>query len=892
MGVKGFNTWFRKQFPGAYVGVKRQYDHLYIDMASFLHEELRKAEDVDHFHMRLHARLDKTLKLVDPRKSVVFALDGPAPLAKLLTQRMRRRKEAQKEARTGPRPLSSLGLTPGTPLMAMIQESLTYYICRRLQTAKWQHLHFELSGATVKGEGEVKILSRLLRPWADVQPEDTHALIANDSDVVLMALVTPARNVYVLAEPGRVGRRVGPAAGVAAAASKGAQKGRQARAKVAAGARGLPMMGGFTCFSVAALQLLWLKKYPFLRGATPQDTAESLARLQMDLVILVVLSAGNDYLPALVGGRLQGNSLWESYLKLKSNREWAHEPLLTWRDGEARLNAACLTALLKAWPRAQNRYLVSYDEDDTVVYKPPADPLRYLEGLEWFLKMYAEGGCTDYRFTYDAYAPAPSQILSAFAADSLQEASPQAQNLGQDSSETSDAPSAAPLPSNNQAGRLQRISESTEALLPTVCAMALLPGGPMGLAYAPTALRHLMTNPDSPIADLYQDCSQCTALSQESGRLNTERTEAQQVLAAAAKALAAAEAAAAGHKEGLEAAVAQAAVEAATAALAEGKRHVQQIKDQTRALEATRAEHMRLQHPYAPFPIDRLEAAVRAVPLESFPVVQRDAAVFGPAYKFWRGSDSEAASSGFTPPDAPFADAPEEPSRMIEREEIPEVLPVLVQQPTFIDYAAAEGREIEQATSSQTSAKEGKQSSEAGQTEAGNSQQLLQASAGMRHMRRKMGKGKAARRARKPHKPAGLMSNGDLVPREETEARQSSLPGSTPDSTAAALEGRAAAQPWVGRTGEGTGLGATASEMVYSAVTYSGLVMWRPGYRLNTAASCLPSNAPKGIGARQARVATERMQALWRRTAVPNHRFQCLKPIRAFSKPIHAACIR
>ncbi|CAL8471458.1 g11000 [Coccomyxa elongata] len=892
MGVKGFNTWFRHQFPAAYVGVKRQYDHLYIDMASLLHEELRRAEDVDHFHKLLHARLDKTLKLVDPRKSVVFALDGPAPLAKLLTQRMRRRKEAQKEARTGPRPLSSLGLTPGTPLMAMIQESLTYYICRRLQTAKWQHLHFELSGATVKGEGEVKILSRLLRPWADVQPEDTHALIANDSDVVLMALVTPARNVYVLAEPGRVGRRVGPAAGAAAAAGKGAQKGRQARAKVAAGARGLPMMGGFTCFSIAALQLLWLKKYPFLRGATPEDTAESLARLQMDLAVLVVLSAGNDYLPALAGGRLQGNSLWESYLTLKSEREWAHEPLVVWRGGEARLNAACLTALLKAWPRAQNRYLVSYDEDDVVVYKPPADPLRYLEGLEWFLKMYVEGGCTDYRFTYDAYAPAPSQILSAFAADSLEEASTQAQNLGQDN-ETSDAPSAAPLPSNNQVGRLQRISESTEALLPTVCAMALLPGGPMGLAYAPTALRHLMTNPDSPIADLYQDCTQCTALSQEIGRLSIERVEAQQVLAAAAKALAAAEAAAAGHKEGLEAAVAQAAVEAASAALEEGKRHVQQLKEQARALDASRGEHMRLQHPYTPFPIDRLETAVRAVPLESFPVVQRDAAVFGPAYKFWRGSDSEAASSGFTPPDAPFANAPEEPSRMIEREEIPEVLPVLVQQPTFIDYAAAEGREFEQATSSQTSAQEEQQSSEAGQKEeAGRSQQLLQASAGMRHMRRKMGKGKAARRARKPHKSAGLMSNGDLVPREETEARRSSLEGSMPDIAAAVPGGGAAAQPWVGRTEEGTGPGASASEMVYSTVTDGGLVMRRPGYRLSTAASCLRSTAPKGIGASHARVATERMQALWRWTALPNHRFPCLRPTRAFSKPANAACIR
>ncbi len=64
--------------------------------------------------------------------------------------RLRRKKEAQKEAKSGPRLLSSLGLTPGTPLMAMIQESLTYYICRRLQTSAWQHLHFELSGATVK----------------------------------------------------------------------------------------------------------------------------------------------------------------------------------------------------------------------------------------------------------------------------------------------------------------------------------------------------------------------------------------------------------------------------------------------------------------------------------------------------------------------------------------------------------------------------------------------------------------------------------------------------------------------------------------------------------------------------------------------------------------------
>ena len=44
--------------------------------------------------------------------------------------------------------LSTMGLTPGTPLMAEIERSLEFYICQRLQ--KWKHLEFELSGARVQ----------------------------------------------------------------------------------------------------------------------------------------------------------------------------------------------------------------------------------------------------------------------------------------------------------------------------------------------------------------------------------------------------------------------------------------------------------------------------------------------------------------------------------------------------------------------------------------------------------------------------------------------------------------------------------------------------------------------------------------------------------------------
>ena len=45
------------------------------------------AKDQDNFHYLLHRRLDAVLRLCEPQKTVTFALDGPAPVAKLITQR-------------------------------------------------------------------------------------------------------------------------------------------------------------------------------------------------------------------------------------------------------------------------------------------------------------------------------------------------------------------------------------------------------------------------------------------------------------------------------------------------------------------------------------------------------------------------------------------------------------------------------------------------------------------------------------------------------------------------------------------------------------------------------------------------------------------------------------
>ncbi len=161
-------------------------------------------------------------------------------------------------------------------------------------------------------------MSRLLHPWAAVAPGDTHALIADDSDCLLMAAMAAGReaqSLFVLAEP-QLGRGIafgpdglpqprGAAAagggarpgsrGMASAASsgslssapsspssalgdgdeaEGAPGGAADMGQAAPAAAGAPAAGArgrrtvpYNCFSVDALRELWTRELPFLAGA-------------------------------------------------------------------------------------------------------------------------------------------------------------------------------------------------------------------------------------------------------------------------------------------------------------------------------------------------------------------------------------------------------------------------------------------------------------------------------------------------------------------------------------------------------------------------------------------------------------------------------------------------
>ena len=56
-----------------------------------------------------------------------------------------------------------------------------------------------LTQALRQGEGELKILDRLVRPWAAVAPRDSHAVVAGDADLVLMGLMARRPHLNILA---------------------------------------------------------------------------------------------------------------------------------------------------------------------------------------------------------------------------------------------------------------------------------------------------------------------------------------------------------------------------------------------------------------------------------------------------------------------------------------------------------------------------------------------------------------------------------------------------------------------------------------------------------------------------------------------------------------------
>ncbi|KAK9807716.1 hypothetical protein WJX72_007062 [[Myrmecia] bisecta] len=590
MGLPGFNSWFSKQHPEAFVSYQRgSFEHVYIDLAGVLHTVLRKAHSERKFHKLLYQRLNEILDRTSPLKSVVFALDGPAPLAKLVTQRRRRQRDDRKEVRDGGQPsqISSLGLTPGTPLMLTIQKSLEVYICSQLQCHRWRNVQFELSGATVVGEGELKIMSRLLCPWAEVEEGDKHLIVGSDSDLILMSLISPADNIYLLMErPDGTNR--------------------------------------FMCFAKAVLLRSWSGRL-VPKGLTHQAAAQYLDGVARDLAVLSIMGRSNDYLPPVRGAMLEDTGpqkgMWTVYKRMRKQPQWAHQNLIPQQGGKLQLNGAFIAAVLRT-QSSQTR-----TSAPPLVFLQPPDPIEYAQGLVWVVEMYSEAKCLNYRWMHDRAGPWAATMAAALS-HAPEFNTPDGPHPALSHAEPTTSSHAGITPRHHCA-----TSWTLTHPLPTSmrCAQSAMTQqseyrSPSGATWRPGATATAEVDLDAD-PDLDSD-----------GESGAGSEDSEDLLASATGQL-------------LDADGESSAAESHGCVVRE---LLARAKELDRAMQAEKVHlkreiqakewHEQESHSYVPFPVERLEAAVAAVPLDAYPPAQRVLAEFGRSHRFRSVAVTKAAA--------------------------------------------------------------------------------------------------------------------------------------------------------------------------------------------------------------------------------------------------------
>jgi 5'-3' exoribonuclease 2 len=170
--------------------------------------------DEDEMVKRIFKYIERIFNMVRPRKLLFMAIDGVAPRAKMNQQRARRfkaareaeeRLEAAQKLRAEytsagrknlPEPTKkwdSNVITPGTPFMDMLANSLHYFIKDKLNTDPgWAGIEVIFSDANVPGEGEHKIMNhiRLQRVQPGWPCDVKHVLYGLDADLIMLGLAT------------------------------------------------------------------------------------------------------------------------------------------------------------------------------------------------------------------------------------------------------------------------------------------------------------------------------------------------------------------------------------------------------------------------------------------------------------------------------------------------------------------------------------------------------------------------------------------------------------------------------------------------------------------------------------------------------------------------------
>ena len=138
MGVAGLLAWLQATFPECFVHLDSEVRNLFIDANSLVHDALRRSKS-EAPQMVVVDLIEQIIAHHRPTESVIIALDGPAPFAKLDTQRSRRLKKALAapgSSNSVSQKLSTSAVTPGTIFMSELDAELHRWADARLRAGR------------------------------------------------------------------------------------------------------------------------------------------------------------------------------------------------------------------------------------------------------------------------------------------------------------------------------------------------------------------------------------------------------------------------------------------------------------------------------------------------------------------------------------------------------------------------------------------------------------------------------------------------------------------------------------------------------------------------------------------------------------------------------------
>ena len=211
MGIPSYFSYIVKNHPQI---IKKYYkdilkvDNLYLDCNSIIYDAYSKMTSFDPKNetiamtiiRQVIAKIEYYIATVDPKKTVIIAFDGVAPVAKLEQQRQRRYKSGYqndvskqifKKTDGSVDAWNTVAITPGTMFMSELNTTVKSHFTNKDKITKdtkdEDKLEILVSGSNEAGEGEHKLFD-YIRKYPEKHLNEVSVIYGLDADLIMLSI--------------------------------------------------------------------------------------------------------------------------------------------------------------------------------------------------------------------------------------------------------------------------------------------------------------------------------------------------------------------------------------------------------------------------------------------------------------------------------------------------------------------------------------------------------------------------------------------------------------------------------------------------------------------------------------------------------------------------------